>query len=73
VSVGILLDRMRHTPLPLREHEIRAVSVAAGVDPRTIRRRLLGARTMPLTRERIDRALRQLGHHDVLELLEAAS
>ena len=63
---------MQTKPTTLRSHELRAVAVAAEVDPRTVQRRLLGADVQPLLRARIDRVLRERGHGDLLELLAEA-
>jgi hypothetical protein len=49
----------RKTPLPA--HLIRAVSVEAPADPRTIRKVLLGESVSPLARERVLRALESRG------------
>jgi hypothetical protein len=45
----------------LPSHRIRAVAVAAEADPRTVRRLIAGERVLPMQRERIERALHQLG------------
>jgi hypothetical protein len=46
----------------LPAHQERAVSVAAGVDPRTVRKVLAGLPVRSgLVRERIEKALRDLG------------
>jgi hypothetical protein len=46
---------------PLAAHLLRAVSVEAPADPRSVRRVLLGERVAPLVRERILRALEARG------------
>lgn len=48
-------------PVHLSAHQERAISVAAGCDPRTLRRFLAGKPVMPMIRERIARALKALG------------
>ena len=49
-------------PAPrLQAHQIRALSVAAETDPRSVRKFLLGGSLQPLLRQRIERALRALG------------
>jgi DNA-binding LacI/PurR family transcriptional regulator len=45
----------------LSPHDVRRVAVAAGCDPRTVLRRLAGARQPCTTRARVDAALRELG------------
>jgi hypothetical protein len=55
-------DEARRLPA----HELRRVSVAAGVDPRTVARVIAGAATRGLQRERVERALRATGHADLL-------
>lgn len=41
----------------LPAHEIREIAVAAEVDPRTVRKFMLGVAVLPLPRRRIERAL----------------
>jgi hypothetical protein len=50
-----------HTTRRLPEHQVRALSVAAEVDPRTIKRYLAGAATQGLQRDRVERALQAAG------------
>lgn len=45
----------------LSSHELRRISVAACVDPRTVRTYLLGGRTTMASRLCIERALKELG------------
>jgi hypothetical protein len=45
----------------LPDHLARVCSVVAGCDPRTVQRVVAGKRTLGLTRERVERALRELG------------
>lgn len=45
----------------LGAHDLRRVSVAAPADPRTVRRLLRGESVSPISRVRIERALRELG------------
>jgi len=51
---------MRHKT-PLAAHLVRAVSVEAPADPRTVRKVLLGEPVSPLARDRILRALEARG------------
>lgn len=53
--------RTTNRKTPLAAHLLRAVSVAAGADPRTIRKVLLGQPVSPLARERVVRALEARG------------
>ena len=53
---------MRHTrKTPLPAHLVRALSVEAPADPRTIRKVLLGQPVSALAHERVMRALRARG------------
>ena len=49
---------------PLAAHLLRAISVEAPADPRTVRKVLLGEQVSPMARERVVAALkaRGLGH-----------
>lgn len=54
----------------LRAHEVRELSVAAMVDPRTIRKYLTGSGTIAgVSIRRIESALRRLGWSDICERL----
>ena len=48
-------------PLPIDTHDVRRVSVAAEVDPRTVENVLRGGRTNRSTRKLVCDALRSLG------------
>lgn len=50
----------------LPAHKVRAVAVAAEVDPRSVRRYLAGQRVQPSLKERIERALRAM---DLIEVV----
>jgi hypothetical protein len=51
------VDEARRLPA----HQLRRISVAAEVDPRTVARFIAGAPTKGLHRERVERALRDAG------------
>lgn len=51
----------------LTPHELRAVSVAAAIDPRTVRRYLAGHLVRPSSKTRIVRALRELGFSTLIQ------
>lgn len=62
-------ESVRITARRLPAHELRRLSVAAGVDPRTVARVIAGAPTKGLQRARVERALREDG---LAHLCEAA-
>jgi len=47
-------------------HDERRVCVSGRVDPRTLRRYLLGEQVRPMVRERIEEALRKVGLEDLI-------
>jgi hypothetical protein len=52
---------MRNASTKLSAHEVRRISVAAGVDPRSVQRVLRGESVRPMCAQRIADALAALG------------
>lgn len=59
--------------MKLPAHVRRTISATAEADPRTIDRLLQGKPVMPMTRQRILRAMRQLGFSELADQLSATS